>query len=115
MEQKIQMLTEKVEDLTSKNEGMSAQEVRELLDTYEELVGILLDEREKNAEEVKKLTESKDTWYSLYSEECGRNNALLKKHQMFAVKVRDICKVITADCIVELGEENRSKSVTDFC
>lgn len=50
--EKIKALMEKTAELSSKEEGLSAQETGELLDAYEELVQLLCSERDERKEEV---------------------------------------------------------------
>lgn len=103
-------------ELTNKVEGMNAAETSQYLDSYEELVTILMSERasyketleaqaaEKN-EEIKALKEELEQYKRWWREERDSLLGATKSRLKLAAEVRDIAHLLIGAAKRELGED----------
>lgn len=116
MEEKIMSLVNAMKELTNKEEGMNAAETSQCLDSYEELVTILMSERAsyketleaqaagKN-EEIKALKEEIEQYKRWWREERYSLLGATKSRLKLAAEVRDIAHLLIGAAKRELGED----------
>lgn len=115
MEEKIMSLVNITKELTNKEEGMNAAETSQCLDSYEELVTILMSERasykealeahaaEKN-EEIKALKEELEQYKRWWQEDRQGLLDATRSRLKLAAEVRDIAYLFIGAAKRELGD-----------